>query len=832
MRKLFFIGLFLLSIVLLTGCGENEATVGVGLALIDGEIVTILDVSSAENDSESVDIALAYFNIPTTTSEALDLVDYLGEGFEISWASSNVNIVTNDGNIYQYPEISQATLTVTVKLNDVTSTKDFVVSVSALENLSTKADVDASEVDSTHHIFGEVIGIEDTGYYVYADETIIFVEGSRALHSIVYVTGTKVDANISTLIETSVDTYPETSNTVLELQKRVIGYYAEQDPDNPNVYGSWVSTNGLLTLIDDVPYITSGDIKIKVSSETSDAIYDALIESAGEKIDFVGILRSHDGSDWEVTIINPDFVTYTELNDTERNAEIVKWIYQLIPQEITDETMLNLPSTHPVFGGTITWGLSGTDGIIATDGTINRPIQNTSFEITFTVQTNNLTVKPDAISLTIGGLLVDLSQVITEANYNEAKANWNSIGNYTFPGTYNITGQVYYKSTTNYVILKDLNTENFVFFYDLLPTAGVNLTELGDIIRLEATTLKTSGKRLILSGGSIVDIENVSGFDRYETRPFELTNISFEDYKALDFESFDTYNHFYNIEKVYIAQDADYYSGAVGFNQVNAASDMTLDQIKIMNFNDKNYPYDKDLGNYYASQVYRMYVNVAGVAGSFESSDLNTPVFINTEYLTNSSLTNEEKMEVMTDYFTYKTYRLSKDGSYYDYYIFHEYGLDPENESSSGLYTSLGEIYMTVSEVTVTITTGSADYYEINATSSLDYYSQKNQLVPVIKNEDGDDITPGYVLLVNMIDSYYRIDVEQHPEGFEYQPYTIHVKVVYDLLDSNLDSTGDTLTFEFDREVEVGKPDAGITTGSIDLYTVDNKRKETYENNN
>ena len=69
--------------------------------------------------------------LPSTTEENLTLPTSGANGTTISWSSSDEDVIALDGFVIRQAEDVEVTLTATIKLNDVTDTKEFTITVVA-----------------------------------------------------------------------------------------------------------------------------------------------------------------------------------------------------------------------------------------------------------------------------------------------------------------------------------------------------------------------------------------------------------------------------------------------------------------------------------------------------------------------------------------------------------------------------------------------------------------------------------------------------------------------------------------------------------------------------
>ena len=84
-----------------------------------------------KTDAEKVALDKNALTLPSTTEENLTLPTSGANGTTISWSSSDEDVIALDGFVIRQAEDVEVTLTATIKLNDVTDTKEFTITVVA-----------------------------------------------------------------------------------------------------------------------------------------------------------------------------------------------------------------------------------------------------------------------------------------------------------------------------------------------------------------------------------------------------------------------------------------------------------------------------------------------------------------------------------------------------------------------------------------------------------------------------------------------------------------------------------------------------------------------------
>ena len=113
------------------------------------QIIKLSSSQTEVTDQDKVNQDKESLSIKTTITDSITLPSSGTNGSTITWASSNGNVINpQTGTVTQQAEITTVTLTATLKLNDATATKEFVVTVKALLTDYDKVQLDIEEIRS------------------------------------------------------------------------------------------------------------------------------------------------------------------------------------------------------------------------------------------------------------------------------------------------------------------------------------------------------------------------------------------------------------------------------------------------------------------------------------------------------------------------------------------------------------------------------------------------------------------------------------------------------------------------------------------------------------
>lgn len=175
--------------------GATDVTVDMKVTVSHNETklektLQVIVKAMEQTDEELVDAAMAKVLLPAEIESDL-LLPAAKDGVQITWASNNVDVITNDGEVTRSTsEDITVILTATFKLNDVTKTKEYTVKVlkvpeseitAILENVSytlTQEILD-EEVNAVLNITGKAFISKDSEsrevklVFYYKDDTVL-----------------------------------------------------------------------------------------------------------------------------------------------------------------------------------------------------------------------------------------------------------------------------------------------------------------------------------------------------------------------------------------------------------------------------------------------------------------------------------------------------------------------------------------------------------------------------------------------------------------------------------------------------------------------------------
>lgn len=122
-----------------------------GFGLTDASFSKDIIILAMEaSDSDKVELFKESFDMPNTIYQDMKLQNssVVYDGLEITWASSNPLVITNEGEI---TGIGSAKLTATLKLNDAVTTKEFDITVSEIKDIVI-CEEDFSDYDDSTYV--------------------------------------------------------------------------------------------------------------------------------------------------------------------------------------------------------------------------------------------------------------------------------------------------------------------------------------------------------------------------------------------------------------------------------------------------------------------------------------------------------------------------------------------------------------------------------------------------------------------------------------------------------------------------------------------------------
>ncbi len=621
----------------------------------------------------------------------LTLVTKATNGSSVEWTSSDEIVINTSGSGMAFHKLEDKVVTLTAKLSNGTDSKEkkFVVTVKSVSNVNTIEQAYEAQDDNEVVMFGQVKGILQDGFYIGDGSKSIFIQSELnniVIGGDVYVSGVKKMSNSKIFIEDSGKSsfHLGTSEELLAPTKQIFNTIASSNPLDLKNYGRLFSTDAVLQSSDnDNEYIiTNYPSYMKISKSTSQAVLEKIEENLGKKVAVFGILHENVDDIWEVALYE---VTFEDLSVNDKILEISKWLITNFPSDGSLDGMrqVYLPTTHPVYGGEIVWGLSETQGIISENGTISPPFaDNYNIKLMYTIvldgisetTTENGMIRP--IILSMSSMILDVHEVMTRENYDIAKANWNLKGNYTFDGLYHVKGEVVSHQTIRVpggvrrysIVIKDLQTADIISFSGLSRAIEHDSYGVGDIVTYSDISLRAVGNKLMFVQSSVQGVITgyVHSVEKQENFVLDINyeEISAQDFVDLDMENFDTYNKFYHIKDTYlcradnegklsttkITSQKDCTSGSFaseGFITVNA-KDARLDILD----GEGNATY-RENGDYKVDDLSHVFVNQKGYV-DVKSYDVGSymagiKTFVSSEYAEKSSKNIEAGIELLED---------------------------------------------------------------------------------------------------------------------------------------------------------------------------------------
>ena len=350
-------------------------------------------VSEPETNEDIVAAAIAALDIPNVTKVDLELPTVGRFEAVISWASSHPAIIAADGTLVMPEENTEVTLTATVTFGDFTDTVDFVVLVHVDEDILNVKLTRALAADSPAKFTGVISGMDPSRYVYVSDvdgSTIVLYNPDRpeglALGDKVLVEGTL--AHYNGLIQIAAGGTIEILESGLTIPDAIeVDKIPELTVDDQgkrysieNLVVVSLSSNGRsLTVTDGIK-----DIIVYVDPDNED-IRNHIAGAVGKKVNLVEV---HVGwfNNGQFLIGNEEEVVIVELTDNEKALADLNEID--LPTTIATDDKLTLPTLGGLHESVITW-TSSDDTIIATDGTVVLPTEETTITLTATANLND-----------------------------------------------------------------------------------------------------------------------------------------------------------------------------------------------------------------------------------------------------------------------------------------------------------------------------------------------------------------------------------------------------------------------------------------------------------
>jgi hypothetical protein len=377
-------------------------------------------VDEPDTDEGRVQSAAQNLNIPDQTAASSIVLPATGLwGTAITWESSHPAILNAETGAITLPAgpAVEVTLTATIKLNAVEEEFEYVVlvgyptltlaqavAVAKGEKLATQGVVTSFSVAEN----GQVVAFiqdENTGFYAYkvpaADASKIAVGNLvhfvgdkdifNNLHQVRNITAVTLISSDNEF-EPVVLTNPEQNAANLGKLVSVTGYLRETPPANASDF-YLVTEYGQFAI-----RLVSGSDSVPA---TRTAAQNALLGAvAGQEITIVGGLSIYNAN-WQIMLFNVDQLTIGDVASDEDLADILL-ANLVLPEENAEVTAnLTLPTTG-MFGLTVVWSSSDTE-VIANNGTVVRPEEDTPVTLTVSIKKGEAVIKAVEIDVTVKG---------------------------------------------------------------------------------------------------------------------------------------------------------------------------------------------------------------------------------------------------------------------------------------------------------------------------------------------------------------------------------------------------------------------------------------------
>ncbi len=525
--------------------------------------------------------ALEKLTFPDTIDSDQTMPTNLDGKIQLEWESSDPTVFTADGKVYRHEEEKLITVTAKATLNDAKKEKAFQTAVLALDTKKIDdivADTTIS-ADEQLYIFTTVYIKVDNGYYVVneAKSNLYFVESSDMTSIEV---GKKILINVNKKTEENIVCFTELSRKIYsEIDEVTKENYGEEEslsnvtllaPELAN-YGKLFTTLGKVQKEGNVFSIVdlgTDEYKFILSDKNTSEVKAKLENAIGEfKISFAAILTNYntEAEAWEILIPSEDFVVKSEISKLDNLRIVMDYAARQIPNTIDREiNRISLPTTHPIItDATIEWKLNDTDGYIAADGTVSRPLYSKNAKIIYRVLYDNYD-QSGSVYTTIKSMTFDIDELLSDKYYNEAKCDegdiagdtcWNEdTGVYNFSEKLSVRGIIVDITKSYELILKDVKEDVYIQISGLDSNTWKKIHDdigVGKTVYFEKAGLRTNGFALELNASSATFVESATE-NTNAIGEYNYTDITFAEFNELDFKKLETYRKIYKIKKAFI----------------------------------------------------------------------------------------------------------------------------------------------------------------------------------------------------------------------------------------------------------------------------------------
>lgn len=387
-------------------------------------------VDEPDTDEGRVQSAAQNLNIPDQTAASSIVLPATGLwGTAITWESSHPAILNAETGAITLPSglAVEVTLTATIKLNDVEEEFEYVVLVG--HPISTIAQAHALPVNGFVRVEGIVVaktvsaGFGNAQIYIQdatggiqafratgADAAAVNVgdkvvwEGNMASYNGMNQFGQPSDSVINRLVEVTqanaglpdaivIDAKTDLMDARLKLST-ITGYLqVTTETYLQNAYYKIVLENGDVV-----------EFRVVSTNDSSEAVVNAIAEKlnnkpAGTQVTITSVVAN--SATPYFVLLNADQITVGDVASDEDLADILL-ANLVLPEENAEVTAnLTLPTTG-MFGLTVVWSSSDTE-VIANNGTVVRPEEDTPVTLTVSIKKGETVVKAVEIDVTVKG---------------------------------------------------------------------------------------------------------------------------------------------------------------------------------------------------------------------------------------------------------------------------------------------------------------------------------------------------------------------------------------------------------------------------------------------
>ncbi len=721
--------------------------------------------SKSETPENRLERALEELSVPSTISEDIVLPSVSDTNINLVWESSDESILTSSGKVYRYETDKTVILTASVSLSGVNREKEFTVTVPKITELDI-VDPD-DEIGTEYKLLGVLQGTTTEGYYFETNGNMYYIL-SNEVPSII---GQKMLVNIkksenegifAVYNELSKEIYTTVVEEIDFGEVEDVNFYTQMDFEDSANYYQKVYTKGVVEITENEVYITQdGSDKIKISSKTPSAVIEHIksfeYKDTNEyEVVLKGFLNTYADGVWEVTISTNDFIAADLTSDAKKMNIIFQYAIKAIPTYIEREVeRINLPDTHPIYGGIITWNLEGTNESISEEGLVTTAADDQNIAISFTV-TFNGAARSTEINSVIEGNVDNIIDMMNEEIYNEAVCSsdqlpgegcWNTSGVYVYEDKFNVKGIVV-NVGASFILLKDLVEEVYIPIF--VPLYSVYYDKnVGDILFFEGAGLRTNGYALEVYGGAYIPSKSTLGGPAPD---INYTPINYQDFKNLDPKAFSTYEKLYQVEKAFTCSNErlDYFlimEDTTNNCDANLDNTYIIDETTRSSLVEYELRGDNNSPGIAASETRNTYISMK-VLYRGERTLLRKQMIDKVE----ETLVNTRKVELYSlDYVEFPTLTAEEEKAVYDFFIREKMLYLQETDKTNmylRMYDNIKGNESAAYDITnwafntdIRLVTG-----ESSITCNLERFCPTDKYANLKHYDTNENITPGYVV--------------------------------------------------------------------------------------